>query len=310
MDNCSYFIKDKAMFGSFPTQESVKELEEQGVRYFIDLTTHEEKETKIIPYHTDHVYINYPIQDRHVPINWQSFAKFILTLCDIIKTSRPEFKVYIGCRGGHGRSGVVTASILCQLFQMSPEKALEYTTVCHSNRKTMKDRWRKIGSPQTYTQKKFIYKFFLPLRFYRTYKHVNTLGFSNFSHHPVSVPGVGTFNTSEGAFQAHKNLEDAEYVKSQLFAKTALISKFLGNKVTIRPDWDLVKVDIMEHVIKLKFDQNEDARINLLNTGLRPIVEHIKDDDFWGDGEDGTGQNMLGKILTKIRNRYYETLEF
>lgn len=310
MDNCSYFIKDKAMFGSFPTQESVRELEEQGVRYFIDLTTHEEKETKIVPYDTNYVYINYPIADRHVPVNWQSFAKFILNVCDIIKSCRGGHLVYIGCRGGHGRSGLVTAAILCHLYGMTPEKSLEYTTHCHSKRKTMKERWRKIGAPQTYSQKKFIYKFFLPLRFYRTYKHANTLGFSNFSQHSVNVPGIGTFSTSEAAFQAHKNLDNIEYVKDQLNTNTAVTARYLGNKIKIREDWDSVKVGIMEHIIQLKFDQNEEIRKNLLNTGLRPIVEHVKDDDFWGDNGDGTGQNMLGKILTKIRNKYYETLEF
>ena len=38
MDNSSYFIKNRSLFGSFPTQESVQELEEHGVRYFVDLT--------------------------------------------------------------------------------------------------------------------------------------------------------------------------------------------------------------------------------------------------------------------------------
>ena len=63
----------------------------------------------------------------------------------------------------------------------------------------------------------------------------------------------------------------------------------------------------MENIIQLKFEQHEDFRTNLLNTGLRPIVEHTKDDAFWGDdGIDGKGQNILGKILTNIRNRWYE----
>ena len=46
MDYCSYFIKDKAIFGSFPTQESVYELENEGVKYFVDLTDND-KEKKI-----------------------------------------------------------------------------------------------------------------------------------------------------------------------------------------------------------------------------------------------------------------------
>lgn len=310
MDTSSFFIKDKAMFGCFPTQESVLELEQQGVRYFVDLTTPEEKENKVKIYTTNYTYINYPIMDRHIPVNLQSYAKFIMYLCKIIKSLKENEKVYVGCRGGHGRSGVVVASILCHLFNLSPDESLEYTTVCHNNRKKLKDKWRKIGSPQTFTQKKFIYKFFLPLKFYRTYKHASTFGFSNYSQHPVYIEGIGLFPTSEAAFQAHKNLNDTNYVENQLNSKTPSVSRFLGNKVIPREDWDDIKVKVMENILKLKFDQNPDIRRNLLNTGLRPIIEHIKDDDFWGDNGDGTGQNKLGKILTKIRNMYYENENF
>ena len=87
------------------------------------------------------------------------------------------------------------------------------------------------------------------------------------------------------------------------------MSKYIGSKIKQREDWEDVKVDIMEKILQLKFDQHEDIRENLLNTWLRPIVDHTKDDSFWGDGGDGSGQNMLGKILTRIRNRYYENME-
>ena len=59
MNQCSYFIKDKAMFGCFPTQQSIEELEQEGVKFFLDLTQPEE--TKISPYTTKYTYINYPI---------------------------------------------------------------------------------------------------------------------------------------------------------------------------------------------------------------------------------------------------------
>ena len=36
---CSYFIKDKCLFGSYPNAHRVNELENEGVKYFIDLTT-------------------------------------------------------------------------------------------------------------------------------------------------------------------------------------------------------------------------------------------------------------------------------
>jgi len=310
MNTSSYFIKDKALFGSFPTQESVLELEEQGVRYFVDLTTPEEKEKKITAYTTYFNYINYPINDRHVPTDWHRYAQFIIKICKIIKQIKNEEKMYVHCRGGHGRSGVVVASILCHLFQLSPEDALKYTTKCHSNRKHLKDKWRKIGSPQTYTQKKFIYKFFFPLNFYKTYKNSNTFGFSNFSQHKINIKDIGIFANAEAALHAYKNIEDKEFVNSLINAKSGLIARYIGNKTKPTLFWEENKIKIMENILHMKIQQNSIVKENLLNTGLRPLIEHTKDDPFWGDNGDGTGKNNLGKLLTKIRNKYYEEIDF
>jgi hypothetical protein len=40
----------------------------------------------------------------------------------------------------------------------------------------------------------------------------------------------------------------------------------------------------------------------LLSTGNAMIVEHTANDSYWGDGGDGSGLNMLGKVLMEIRN--------
>ena len=305
MDTSSFFIKDKAIFGCFPTQDTVVEFEKQGVRYFIDLT--DRNETRIIPYTTSYTYINYPIKDMYIPVNWQTYAKFIINICNIIKTLQTDEKIYLHCKGGNGRSGVVVASILCHMFKLSPEDSLKYTTLYHSNRKTLKDRWRKIGSPQTYTQKKFIFKFFFPLKFYKTYKYSNTYGFTTYSPHSIYIENIGTFPTAEAAFQAHKNLDDKTYVESQMNAKTPTISRYLGSRINVREDWDNIKICVMENIMSLKFKQHEDVFQNIIGTGLRPIIEHTKDDEFWGDGKDGKGHNILGKIITNLRNNYYET---
>lgn len=307
MDRCSFFIKNRGLFGSFPTQEAVIELENEGVRYFINLTIN--TETKITPYKTKYQYIHYPIVDHQTPSNWQSFAQFIIKISKIILSLFQGEKVYIHCKGGHGRSGVVVACILCYLFNITPEDALRQTTKYHSNRRVMREKWRQLGSPQTRIQKNFVYKFFKPLYFYRAYKTGYTTGFSNFSLHPVEVPGLGVFPTSEAAFHACKDLENHKHIEKQKNAKTPNFSKYIGNKVTTREDWEEKKDDIMENILKLKFDQNEIIRKKLINTGLRPIIEHnTKGDDYWGDGLNGKGKNKLGKILTKIRNEIYETL--
>jgi predicted NAD-dependent protein-ADP-ribosyltransferase YbiA (DUF1768 family) len=270
MNNCSYFIKDKALFGSFPTQESVDELEREGVRYFVDLTDNL-NETKITPYKTQYTYINFPIKDHYVPTNWVAFAQFILKIAKIIKNLKNIEKVYINCRAGHGRSGVVVACLLCLIFDLTPQQALDYTTKCHSNRAVMKEKWRKIGSPQTFLQKKFVNKFFEPLKIYHLNKNSILLGFSNISNHPVTIEDK-KFENSEQAikYQFEKNLENN-------------------------------KISVIKDILKAKFDQNKDIHKNIINTGLRPFVYHsnknIKND-----------KNILGKILTNIRNEYYENI--
>lgn len=39
----------------------------------------------------------------------------------------------------------------------------------------------------------------------------------------------------------------------------------------------------------------------MLSTGERKLVEHTTNDRYWGDGGDGNGQNMLGRMLMELR---------
>jgi predicted NAD-dependent protein-ADP-ribosyltransferase YbiA (DUF1768 family) len=39
----------------------------------------------------------------------------------------------------------------------------------------------------------------------------------------------------------------------------------------------------------------------LLGTGDAAIVEHTRNDAYWGDGGDGHGKNELGQILMRVR---------
>jgi ribA/ribD-fused uncharacterized protein len=307
MDRTSYFIKDRALFGSFPTQEAVDELEKEGVKFFINLTHQDEK--KITPYTTNYTQILFPIVDRQVPKDWVAYARFIILMSDIILSLKSGELVYLHCKGGHGRSGVVVASLLCYIFGLSPEKSLEQTTKSHSKRHTMREKWRKLGSPQTYYQKNFVYKFFEPLMFYRAYKNGLTAGFSNFTSHPVTIKNFGTFPTSESAIQAYKNPTDRNYVQKQENSKSPIMAKALGRKTELRKDWIEVCNKLMYQVVEAKFTKNPELKENLIQTGLRPIIQHTRGDYFWGDGGDGTGRNKLGKILTSLRESFYREEE-
>ena len=303
MNRSSYFIKNKALFGSFPTQSAVEELEQEGVRFFVDLTCPGEQ--KIVPYTTNGKYISYPIIDRNTPTDSYDFVCFIVKIATIIKNLSSNERLYIHCKGGHGRSGVVVAILLSHMFSLSPEHAIEYTTKYHSKREVMKDKWRKMGSPQTFHQKSFVYHCCKPLNFYRAYKTGFTAGFSNFSPHAVSVPGLGTFHTAESAIQAYKCPTDKEYVKRQQTTMSPVMSKIIGRKVSIREDWGSISSTLMYNILKLKFDQHPDIKKALMNTKLCPIIQHTRGDNYWGDGGDGSGFNILGNQLTKLRNYYY-----
>lgn len=303
MDRSSYFIKDRAMFGSFPTQKAVDELETEGVRYFVNLTHNYEK--KITPYLTKYNYISYPITDHHVPKDWQSFAIFIIKISDIIKSLKHKELLYIHCKGGHGRSGIVVASLLCYIFGMSAKNALEQTSKSHNNRIVMREKWRKLGSPQTYIQKYFVHTFFEQLRFYRSCKNDQTIGFSNFTIYPVNIEGFGFFPTAEAAIQAYKNPNNPEYVSKQESSNNPIISKNLGRNIDLRSDWLDVCENLMYKIVKAKFEQHPKLLENLLSTGLRYIIYHTLVDNFWGDGGDGSGENKLGKVLMKLREYHY-----
>jgi ribA/ribD-fused uncharacterized protein len=304
MERCSYFVQNRALFGSFPVQAAVEELENEGVRYFVNLTS--DSESKITQYTTKYGYINYPIPDRYVPKDWGAFARFIIRVADIITGLSNGDKVYIHCKGGHGRSGVVVACLLVHMFGMSPERALAKTSNYHSKRREMRKIWRKVGSPQTPAQKAFVQNFFQPLYFYRAYKTGYTTGFSNFSTHPVSIEGMGTFPTSEAAIQAHKDLENPEYVQRQLTARCPAVSRHLGNGIVASTEWYENRSKLMRKILRAKFEQNPNILRNLIGTGLRPIVQHMSGECFWSDGGDGNGHNVLGRLLTELRNEIYQ----
>ena len=57
----------------------------------------------------------------------------------------------------------------------------------------------------------------------------------------------------------------------------------------------------MQHAVLAKFTQHAELRELLISTGEARIVEHTENDDYWGDGGDGRGQNKLGQVLMRVR---------
>ena len=125
--------------------------------------------------------------------------------------------------------------------------------------------------------------------------------FSNFAAFPIKI-GKKLWPTSEHYFQAQK-FADKSHAEAIRKAKSPMMAARLGRdrKKLLRKDWEKVKVGIMRQVVEAKFKQHEELQVLLLSTEDRKIVEHTSNDSYWGDGGDGSGKNMLGRILMEVR---------
>lgn len=125
--------------------------------------------------------------------------------------------------------------------------------------------------------------------------------FSNFAPYPITLDGE-RWPTSEHYFQAQK-FEDKTYRAKIRKANSPMLAARLGRdrKQKLRRDWESVKVEAMRQALLAKFTQHPELRALLLSTGDAKLVEHTENDDYWGDGGNGSGKNMLGRILMQVR---------
>lgn len=125
--------------------------------------------------------------------------------------------------------------------------------------------------------------------------------FSNFSAHSVDLKGK-RWPTSEHYFQAQKFVGTAhenEIRKAKSPGDAARMGRDRGRP--LRKDWESVKDGVMLEVVRAKFTQHEQLKTLLLGTGDEELIEHTERDSYWADGGDGSGKNMLGKILMQVR---------
>ena len=123
---------------------------------------------------------------------------------------------------------------------------------------------------------------------------------SNFYEARIEYGGLA-YGNSEAAFQAQKCITEEEKIQFTKYGPGK--SKGIGRRVQLRPDWETVKVGIMEEIVRAKFMQHPELAAKLLATGDKVLVEgNHWGDTCWGvDTRTGQGENHLGKILMKIR---------
>ena len=141
-----------------------------------------------------------------------------------------------------------------------------------------------------------------------------TNGFKNLSNlynGPVVIDWNGTditFATVEHAYQTLKAMFGGDQIAAGkiMVAKDGFEAQKLGSKNGIIDwkngktieDWDKVSADYLEHVMRLAFDQNENAKNLLLKTGDTVLThKNLKKPDM----SLGKWESLFPAILTKIR---------
>lgn len=128
---------------------------------------------------------------------------------------------------------------------------------------------------------------------------------SNFFSSPIEVEGH-TYPTVEHAFQAFKthNLGERAAIRK---AETPAKAKRMGRNVSLRSDWESVKIGLMLDFITKKF-KDPILKQRLLDTDDAELVEgNTWHDTFWGvDSNTGKGKNWLGRLLMEVREEIQE----
>ena len=132
---------------------------------------------------------------------------------------------------------------------------------------------------------------------------------SNFFMHPVGNSEGEIYPSVEHAYQAAKTIDSQEKASIKN-AVTAGAAKRIGKNVTLRADWEEIKIDVMRQLVFEKFFFDRQLCDMLLDTGDQPLVEGNNwGDVFWGQVK-GVGENWLGKILMECRDSLREKKKY
>ena len=135
---------------------------------------------------------------------------------------------------------------------------------------------------------------------------------SNFYRSPIHHQGIN-YPTAEHLYQALKTTERSMRKKISSL-NTPGKAKRMGKTITLRKDWEGIKIIAMRWVIGLKFDQNLELQQLLLATEGSILVEgNYWHDNFWGNCKcpkckQIDGKNNLGKILMRKRFQLLERI--
>jgi ribA/ribD-fused uncharacterized protein len=135
-------------------------------------------------------------------------------------------------------------------------------------------------------------------------------GLSNMAPNYIVQVNSINFFTIEHLYQACKFPLFPNVQEEIINERSPITCKQISRKYNhlVRQDWVDIQVSVMEWALQIKLSQNWDKFSSLLlSTSDKPIVEYTMKDKIWGAKPEGTilvGKNILGKLLTKLRDYY------
>ena len=132
----SNWLSDKLCVGGYPKNKfELDKILATGITTFICLNEPFEKD-RIYKYEKDFpkdkncLFINEPIEDMSITSDVK-----VRALCEnILKKIHKGEKIYIHCRGGHGRTGTIAAIVLYMLYKLSIQEIFDYLQYSHDQR--------------------------------------------------------------------------------------------------------------------------------------------------------------------------------
>ena len=140
-------VNEQIYFGKYPDEDILKALKELNIKLIIDLTHF----TDNLPKYSSIVKrIEFPIVDMGIQEDDLTLQHIMFIKTLFLNGDNP---IYIHCKGGHGRSGVIACLLYGLLYDKTAEESLEAIKEAHNLRKQMSRKTRILGSPQTSDQK-------------------------------------------------------------------------------------------------------------------------------------------------------------
>lgn len=152
-ERCNFITEDKlVLVGARPETYTLDKLLNHGITIFVNLEENIEPWYKT-PLSTDSKYkiLSLPIKNGSIPTNKTITINLIKTL---LNHWHNKEKIYIHCKGGHGRAGLIGALFVGFAYSLDATEAIEHIEKC---RMTRIDKTRNfIPTPETQKQVNFL----------------------------------------------------------------------------------------------------------------------------------------------------------